>query len=130
MKRKYAVLDKRTGEILDAVSLHKRRTAPNWGFYMGGQTKERAFYRDPEITKGELRVYGLLKCDLDYSNSINLTQTEMAHELNMDIAQVNKAVNSLIRKGILEKVIHQGRWFTYKMNPEFARKGNELRRVK
>lgn len=130
MKRCFKVLDERTGEILDTVSLQKQRTAVTEEFYMGKKTKESDFYRDKTVTKGEHRVFGLMKNCMDFSNNINLTQSDLAHELDMHIADVNKAINSLVRRGILEKVIHQGRWYTYKMNPDFAQKGNELKRVK
>lgn len=129
MKPKFKVINPSTGEILDTVTLEKSH-AKTEAFYMGYQNKELWLAKDKTVTKGEYRVFTLFKAVMDYKNEIDYTQTDISKELDMNITDVNLSVNSLVRRGVIEKVIHKGRYFTYRMNDEYAKKGNQIRRVK
>lgn len=130
MGTKYHLIDPATGEILDAVQLNRIVLPKSEIFYMGYQNIEFWLYKDRTLTKGELIVYGFFKAVLDYKNEISYNQTALAKELDMHTPDVNKAINSLIKRGIIEKVMHSGNYFTYRMRDEYAKKGNSLTLVK
>lgn len=92
------------------------------GVYYGHRKNEALFYKDSTITKSEIRVYCLLKCLMNNKNEINCTQADLANELHMNTTDVNRAITSLIKRGMLNKIINLNDHFTYRISTDYARK--------
>ena len=61
---------------------------------------------------------------LNYDNLIQANQSQIAHELEMDRAQVNRAVKRLVGLGALLEGPKIGVSKTYRLNPNFGWKGS------
>jgi DNA-binding MarR family transcriptional regulator len=131
MKTKVLVINPSTGEELQTVTVKSNHRPQAYEtFYMADQSKELELVADKEITPTALRVYMGLKCVMDFNNYCNVTQTELSEKLKIDIAGISRGINLLAKKKIIEKVKHRGRYFTYRINPIYSKKGNQIKRVK
>ena len=70
----------------------------------------------------ELRLFFRLVAEMPIGNIGHINQTQSAKVLNTSRESVNKALNSLVRRGMLEKVKEDGDLF-WKVSPEYAWKG-------
>ena len=69
------------------------------------------------------RVLTNLLRKLDYQNHIAVSQADMAREMNIDRARVNRAIKRLIGLGALIEGPKWGQNRTYTLNPAFGWKG-------
>lgn len=130
MRDYFKVFNVLNGEVLEDLSIQQVQVERSAEFVMSYQTAHQQFYRDPTLTKGEMRVFGYLESVMDYKNEIDYTQTGIAHDLSMRQGDVSKAINSLIRRGVLSKIKHPGKFPVYRVNPEYTKKGQTLKAIK
>jgi DNA-binding MarR family transcriptional regulator len=69
----------------------------------------------------EFRVFLKLLRQLDYQNLKQIQQTQIADELEMQKQNVNRAINRLLKVGILLKGPRIGKSCSYRLNPHFTR---------
>lgn len=67
---------------------------------------------------------------LDYENWIKVPQKDIANELGMQKQHVSRAINNLVKKGILLKGPKSGTSWTYRLDPNLAYKGRAANRKK
>lgn len=67
---------------------------------------------------------------MDYTNHADITQTELSKDLHIDRSDISRAIKILADKGIIERIKRSGRFYTYRVNSSFARKGRNLKAVK
>ncbi len=91
------------------------------------QEAARAVALDPEITQTAFRVLKLLEAVLDYENAIRVVQKDMAAELGIDPAQVNRAMKLLLKKGIIEKIEAPSLKPVYRLNPNYGWRGKHTK---
>ncbi|WP_206818602.1 helix-turn-helix domain-containing protein, partial [Chroococcus sp. FPU101] len=73
--------------------------------------------------KDALRVFIKVCAKLDFQNWIQISQTDLAKELNIDKYRISKAFKLLTEKGIVLSGPKAGRSFAYRLNPDYGWKG-------
>lgn len=68
----------------------------------------------------DFRVLMKLLKQLDYKSLTQIQQKEIAEELEMKKQNVNRAINRLIKVGILFKGPRIGKSCSYRLNPHFG----------
>ena len=68
-------------------------------------------------------LFGLLK-HLGYQNELRISQAELARELSLDPAHVNRAFKRLVGLGVLIEGPRVGVTRTYTMSPEYVWRGS------
>ncbi|MGC8731761.1 MAG: replication/maintenance protein RepL [Halothiobacillaceae bacterium] len=119
--------DAETGEILGnaVVGVIYRREQNCFGMGWMAMAQDALMTLATADLGGE-RVYRVLFSVLarvDFENYILLNQSEIAHELRLDKADVSRSVKKLEALGVLLKGPKAGRSTTYRLNPNFGWKG-------
>jgi len=70
----------------------------------------------------ELRLFCRVVAEMPIGNVGKINQTDAAEKLHSSRESVNRALSSLVGRGMLEK-IKQGTELLWKVNPEYAWKG-------
>jgi len=121
---KKMLVDASTGEVDDVVlvAVPKRSNGFTEGWVAMSQN---ALKQIAEIDRLEdMRVLMMLLSILDFENYILVQQKALANALDMDKAQVSRAVRRLTERGILIKGPKAGRSWTYRLNPTYGWKGS------
>ena len=79
--------------------------------------------KDRDLTLDHHRVLSYLFGRLDFDNFIQVPQSEIAQELNMQKQNVSRAVGVLVDKKIILKGPKIGRSSSFRLNPHFGWKG-------
>ncbi len=125
-KRKIGTVDLDTGEVLEGVSVfcHKKRNPYPEGWVMNSQFAAVFVAKDKEI-KGEThRVLWYLLGVLSWENWIVIPTVHIAKELEIKRPQVSRAMSLLEKKGIIIRGEKVGRYYAFRLNPEFGWKGD------
>ena len=114
-----------TGEQFGLPVLVGRKDSPySNGWYMGNQELAREiFAKDKDIKSETHRVLWFIISILDFENWVQLSITEIANELGMRQPNVSKAIKVLENKEVIIRGPKVGRFFTFRINPEFGWKG-------
>lgn len=120
-------VDLETGEILEDGQLvyipAKRRNGfQRGGFLTMAQDKQKAIAKS-NLGLQAYRVLTLICSEIDYENWINVSQANMARELNMKPSNVSAALAQLIAEGIILKGPGVGTRKTYRLDPSYGWKG-------
>lgn len=117
--------DKRTGELLEGVLVYcgVKHNPYGGGWIMNSQEALDLLAEDPDLTKHSLRVLLKMCARLDFENWIQISQTDICKELNINKGNVSKAIKLLVSKGILLQGPKLGRSFAYRLNPNYGWKG-------
>lgn len=78
---------------------------------------------DKELTGTDLRVFLALLVCVDYDNLIDVPQSSIAKELEIQQSHVGKSIRKLCDKGFIEVFAQRGRQNVYKLNPLVGFKG-------
>lgn len=119
-------VDPATGEQIEglvAVLMPKRRNGFGEGWLAVAQNAAELIAKRVRRVE-DSRVLWLLIARLDFDNLIQLSQADLAQELEMDRAQVNRAMKRLVELGALLEGPKIGRSRTYRLNPAFGWKGS------
>lgn len=126
-QKRLVQLDPTTGEVLQdgyvAVLFPKRHN----GFQTGGwfAMAQDALAMLKTIKKvDDFRVLMALLERLDFNNLIQVSQAEVARELEMDPAQVNRAIKRLVKLDAVLPGPKVGTSMSYRLNPSFGWKGS------
>lgn len=125
MYRNLGTFDRKTGEILDGVSVWVGRKYNPYGrrFFMTNQDGFIMLARDRELTLEPKNVLLFLCGHLDFDNYIQVPQTAIAEALEMKTSAVSRAVKLLVKKGILLRGPKVGRSYAFRLNPNYGYKG-------
>jgi len=131
-----------TGEIYAGVDLEQIAKMLVWKENRDRRKAIRAFYGDKimifqemlkkavkELRNDELKVFNYFLGVMDFENWINITQKEIAKDINFDLRRTQRAIKGLREKGYIQ-VIRKGRENYYRINPNVAWKGNEKSHLK
>jgi predicted transcriptional regulator len=123
------MVDLDTGEVFEEgvnVLVGKRSKTPyapgKW--FMANQEGWHTLAKDTELTLRSRRVLDFLFGRLDFENWILVSQAEIAEELELDKANVCRAIKQLVDKGILFRGPKTGRSVTFRLNPRYGYKGD------
>jgi len=125
--RTLLTVDQETGAVSPGVAVYcpvRHRVGAHTSVF---QEAARAVALDREITQTALRVLKLLEAVLDYENAIRVVQKDMATELGIDAAQVNRAMKLLLKKGIIEKIEAPSLKPVYRLNPNYGWRGKHAK---
>ena len=124
-KRKLGTFDIETGEILDeGVAIYvgcKVKVTEN--FFMMFQDALVELSKDRDLTGEHWRVLSYLFAKLDFENLIQVTQSEIAKELNIQTSHVSRSIKVLTDKKIIIRGPNIGRSSSFRLNPYFGWKG-------
>jgi hypothetical protein len=80
---------------------------------------------DKELTLTDMRVLHGLLCHLDYGNVINVTQTQLADELEIKRPNISTSIKKLIEKEYILILTQRGRQNIYCLNPHYGLRAKE-----
>lgn len=102
---------------------NKPRKMKEKGWFMGYDAAFKVLAKDRQM-RGEPRaILDYLMAVMDFENFIQIDQTAIGKELEIDKANVSKAMKVLVEKKILKKGPKAGRSNTYKLNEFYAWRG-------
>lgn len=122
--RNLATLDLDTGEVTLGLSVRVPLRYRVGDHIAVMQEAALAVAMDKEITPTALRVLKFLEAILDYENAIRIVQQDIANKLNLEKAQVSKAMKLLMTKGIIQKIEAPSLKPVYRLNPHYGWRGN------
>lgn len=119
--------DVKTGEVQDgALVWVPRKNISQFGrgwFQMAQNTMKRLNDERKTLGLEGIVVFNALMARLDFENYIQVSQSEIAEELEMQRSNVSRAVKRLVDLGFIKTGPKVGRSFTYQLHPELAWKG-------
>ena len=121
-QRILTVVNKETGEVEARVNLQNRLERGGWFAFF----QKSALYLAQNLGKEEFRVLMYMISKLDYGNYIRVTNKSIHKNLNVDHANVARAIRKLIDKNIIAVQEWYGISRIYRMNPNFLHKGRDV----
>jgi len=119
--------DTQTGEVEEgALMWVPRRNLSAFGrgwFQMAQDTLKRLNAERKTLGLEGIVVFNALMARLDFENFIQVSQAEIAAELDMKRPNVNRAVKRLTDLGFIKQGPKVGKSYTYQLHPELAWKG-------
>lgn len=119
--------DIETGEVQDgALVWIPKRNVSQFGrgwFQMAQDTLKRLNAERKALGLEGLVVFNALMARLDFENYIQVSQADIAAEVDMKPSNVSKAVSKLLELGFIRRGPKVGRSYTYQLHPELAWKG-------
>lgn len=82
---------------------------------------------DRELTLTDLRVYIMILAHTDFENKIQISQSHLGEQLDIDQANVSRSIKKLCEKKVLIETGNVGKQKIYHLNPEFGWKGRASR---
>ena len=123
--REVSQYDNQTGELLEGVLVYCgiKHNPYSGGWIMNSQDALNILAEDKDLTKHSLRVFLKMCAKLDFENWIQISQTDICNELDINKGNVSKAIKLLVSKGVLLQGPKAGRSFAYRLNPNYGWKG-------
>ena len=109
-----------------AVLMPKRRNAFREGWVAMAQEATKLLAKQKDLGLDGFRVLMLLISMLDFENLIQVSQAEIAKELDMQRSNVARAIKRLIGTGALLEGPRIGVHRSYRLNPRFGWKGSAV----
>lgn len=107
------------GEPEISVNVSKFREKPEDEFVFYFVINMNALIQDPVITKQDIAVLMQYAARMQYGNQLNISQVDIAEDLQINKSRVSNSVKKLIERGVFYK---EGR--SLFMNWKFLAKGN------
>jgi len=127
MKSRFGTIDLKTGELQEGtlvwVGLKRSPYGSRW--YMSSQDAAIELAKDPVISKSAetMRVFLYLVGRLDFENFIQVPQIEIAQELGMHRQHVHRAINILLKRGVILQGPKVARSYSWRLNDHYGWKG-------
>ena len=129
-RRRITQTDTKTGETLMGLVAYfapKRQNGFHEGWFAMAQEALKVLKTFTHLD--DFRVLVALLEQLDYENLILASQADIARDLDMSSAQVNRAIKRLVEVGAILKGPKHGITCSYQLNPEFGWKGSAKNHV-
>ena len=126
MNKRLQQIDSETGEIIDgfvAYVVPKRKNGFGQGWLAMAQNGAEILAQS-NLSGNDFKVLMKLLSVLDYENLIQVSQAEIARELNMHRQHVQRSIKRLLDLGIVLEGVKIGISRTYRLNPNFGWKGS------
>ena len=126
MNKRLQQIDSETGEIIDgfvAYVVPKRKNGFGQGWLAMAQNGAEILAQS-NLSGNDFKVLMKLLSVLDYENLIQVSQAEIARELNMHRQHVQRSIKRLLDLGILPEGVKIGISRSYRLNPNFGWKGS------
>ena len=117
-------VDKYTGEEFGfPVIVGRKRNPYGKGWVMKSQEALEIVAKDKDIKGETYRVLFFICARLDFENWVQISNTEIANELDLKRPHVSRAMKVLEEKEIILRGPKIGRSYAFMLNPEFGWKG-------
>ena len=126
MNKRLQQIDSETGEIIDgfvAYVVPKRKNGFGQGWLAMAQNGAEILAQS-NLSGNDFKVLMKLLSVLDYENLIQVSQADVARELNMHRQHVQRSIKLLIDFGIVLEGVKIGVSRSYRLNPNFGWKGS------
>ena len=126
MNKRLQQIDSETGEIIDgfvAYVVQKRKNGFGQGWLAMAQNGAEILAQS-NLSGNDFKVLMKLLSVLDYENLIQVSQADVARELNMHRQHVQRSIKRLIDLGIVLEGVRIGISRSYRLNPNFGWKGS------
>ena len=126
MNKRLQQIDSETGEIIDgfvAYVVPKRKNGFGQGWLAMAQNGAEILAQS-NLSGNDFKVLMKLLSVLDYENLIQVSQADVARELNMHRQHVQRSIKLLIDFGIVLEGVRIGISRSYRLNPNFGWKGS------
>ena len=126
MNKRLQQIDSETGEIIDgfvAYVVPKRKNGFGQGWLAMAQNGAEILAQS-NLSGNDFKVLMKLLSVLDYENLIQVSQAEIARELNMHRQHVQRSIKRLMDLGIVLEGVKIGISRSYRLNPSFGWKGS------
>ena len=126
MNKRLQQIDSETGEIIDgfvAYVVPKRKNGFGQGWLAMAQNGAKILAQS-NLSGNDFKVLMKLLSVLDYENLIQVSQADVARELNMHRQHVQRSIKRLIDLGIVLEGVRIGISRSYRLNPNFGWKGS------
>ena len=126
MNKRLQQIDSETGEIIDgfvAYVVPKRKNGFGQGWLAMAQNGAEILAQS-NLSGNDFKVLMKLLSVLDYENLIQVSQAEIARELNMHRQHVQRSIKRLLDLGIVLGGVKIGISRSYRLNPNFGWKGS------
>ena len=126
MNKRLQQIDSETGEIIDgfvAYVVPKRKNGFGQGWLAMAQNGAEILAQS-NLSGNDFKVLMKLLSVLDYENLIQVSQADVARELNMHRQHVQRSIKRLIDLGIVLEGVRIGISCSYRLNPNFGWKGS------
>ena len=126
MNKRLQQIDLETGEIIDgfvAYVVPKRKNGFGQGWLAMAQNGAEILAQS-NLSGNDFKVLMKLLSVLDYENLIQVSQADVARELNMHRQHVQRSIKRLIDLGIVLEGVRIGISRSYRLNPNFGWKGS------
>ncbi len=126
MNKRLQQIDSETGEIIDgfvAYVVPKRKNGFGQGWLAMAQNGAEILAQS-NLSGNDFKVLMKLLSVLDYENLIQVSQAEIARELNMHRQHVQRSIKRLMDLGIVLEGVKIGISRSYRLNPNFGWKGS------
>ena len=126
MNKRLQQIDSETGEIIDgfvAYVVPKRKNGFGQGWLAMAQNGAEILAQS-NLSGNDFKVLMKLLSVLDYENLIQISQAEIARELNMHRQHVQRSIKRLLDLGIVLEGVKIGISRSYRLNPNFGWKGS------
>ena len=126
MNKRLQQIDSETGEIIDgfvAYVVPKRKNGFGQGWLAMAQNGAEILSQS-NLSGNDFKVLMKLLSVLDYENLIQVSQAEIARELNMHRQHVQRSIKRLLDLGIVLEGVKIGISRSYRLNPNFGWKGS------
>ena len=126
MNKRLQQIDLETGEIIDgfvAYVVPKRKNGFGQGWLAMAQNGAEILAQS-NLSGNDFKVLMKLLSVLDYENLIQVSQAEIARELNMHRQHVQRSIKRLLDLGIVLEGVKIGISRSYRLNPKFGWKGS------
>ena len=126
MNKRLQQIDSETGEIIDgfvAYVVPKRKNGFGQGWLAMAQNGAEILAQS-NLSGNDFKVLMKLLSVLDYENLIQVSQADVARELNMHRQHVQRSIKRLIDLGIVLEGVRIGISRSYRLNPNFGWKGS------
>ena len=126
MNKRLQQIDSETGEIIDGLVAYVVPKSKN-GFGQGWLAMAQngaEILAQSNLSGNDFKVLMKLLSVLDYENLIQVSQAEIARELNMHRQHVQRSIKRLLDLGIVLEGVKIGISRSYRLNPNFGWKGS------
>ena len=126
MNKRLQQIDSETGEIIDGfrgLCCSKRKNGFGQGWLAMAQNGAEILAQS-NLSGNDFKVLMKLLSVLDYENLIQVSQADVARELNMHRQHVQRSIKRLIDFGIVLEGVRIGISRSYRLNPNFGWKGS------
>lgn len=122
-----STFDLETGEVEEGIMMFvpkrpKSRFGQEW-FQMAQATLKTINSHRKALGLEGLVVFNALMARLDFENYIQVSQSDIATELEMKASNVSRAVRKLVELGFVRQGPKVGRSLTYQLHPDLVWKG-------